>query len=82
MNVVLLSSGSSASCQLSPRKRRIFTVCHFRPRVAAQSIAGIVSPFNVTSVAPAHTVVRMGMRGSEIEVFSTVSNCMIGGPIT
>ncbi len=82
MNVVFRSLGSSACSQVSPRIRRIFTVCHLRPRIAAQAMAGIVSPSKVMSVAPAHTVVRIGMRGSEIEVFSTVSNCMIGGPVT
>ncbi|EGH05284.1 hypothetical protein PSYAE_25655 [Pseudomonas amygdali pv. aesculi str. 0893_23] len=30
------------------------------------------------SVAPAHTVVRMGMRGSEIDVLSKVASCMVG----
>lgn len=82
MNVVFRSLGSSACCQVSPRIRRIFTVDQFKPLLAAQAMAGIVSPSKVISVAPAHTVVRMGMRGSEIEVFSTESNCMIGGPVT
>ncbi|WP_157213005.1 hypothetical protein [Pseudomonas sp. M47T1] len=68
MNVLRLKSGASASAQLSPRSRRIFTVCHFSPRRLAHSIAGIALPSSVTIVAPAQIVLRIGVRGIRMMV--------------
>ena len=71
-----LNSGVSASVQLSPRILRIFTVCHFSPSLAAHSAAGRVMPSRVIGVAPAHTVLRIGIRGIKVEACSKVAVCM------
>jgi hypothetical protein len=66
MKVLRRNSGVSASVQFSPRILRIFTVCHFSPSLAAHSAAGRVMPSRVIGVAPAHTVLRMGLRGIRV----------------
>ncbi|HEX8542687.1 MAG TPA: hypothetical protein VF671_13380 [Pseudomonas sp.] len=78
MYLLRLNSGVSASVQLSPRILRIFTVCHFNPSLAAHSAAGRVIPSRVIGVAPAQTVLRIGIRGINGAVCSKVAAGMVG----